>query len=59
MAGEFLSVECPDCGNEQTLYGKAASEVHCAVCGTTLATPTGGEAAIAGEVLETVESRPE
>ncbi|PSQ58768.1 30S ribosomal protein S27e [Halobacteriales archaeon SW_7_71_33] len=59
MPGEFLSVECPDCGNEQTLYGKAASEVHCAVCGTTLATPTGGEAEITGEVLETVESRPE
>ncbi len=59
MPGDFVTVECPDCGNEQTLYDKAASEVHCAVCGTTLATPTGGEAALAGEVVAVVEDRPE
>jgi len=59
MPGDFVTVECPDCGNEQTLYAKAASEVHCAVCGTRLATPTGGEAEIAGEVLEVVQDRPE
>jgi small subunit ribosomal protein S27e len=59
MPGDFLTVECPDCGNEQTLYGKAASAVHCAVCGTTLATPTGGEADLAGEIVEVVQDRPE
>ena len=57
MAGNFFSVECADCENEQVLFGKAASEISCAVCGSTLATPAGGEADIHGEVLETVESR--
>lgn len=57
MAGNFYTVKCPDCENEQTVFGKAASEVACAVCGHTLARPTGGKAAIEGEVVETVESR--
>jgi small subunit ribosomal protein S27e len=57
MAGSFFRVECPDCENEQVIFGKAASEVSCAVCGSTLATPTGGEARFQGEVVETVEAR--
>jgi len=57
MAGNFLRVECPDCENEQVVFGKAASEVACAVCGQTLVRPTGGEAAVEGEVLEVVEDR--
>lgn len=57
MAGSFYNVECPDCENEQTVFGKASSEVACAVCGTTLARPTGGEADFTGEVVETVEAR--
>ncbi|WP_226012794.1 30S ribosomal protein S27e [Halomicrobium salinisoli] len=57
MAGNFVTVTCPDCENEQTLFEKAATEVDCAVCGHTLARPTGGLAAIEGEVTEVVESR--
>jgi small subunit ribosomal protein S27e len=57
MAGSYLRVECPDCGNEQTLFQKAASEVRCAVCGSTLATPTGGKADLTGDVTEVVEAR--
>ncbi|WP_136717874.1 30S ribosomal protein S27e [Halorientalis salina] len=57
MAGNFFSVECPDCENEQTVFGKAATEVTCAVCGHTLARPTGGLSAIEGEIVETVEAR--
>ncbi|MFB6082699.1 MAG: 30S ribosomal protein S27e [Halorientalis sp.] len=57
MAGNFYSVACPDCENEQIVFGKAATEVACAVCGHQLATPTGGEAAIEGEITETVEAR--
>jgi small subunit ribosomal protein S27e len=57
MAGNFLRVRCDDCENEQVLFGKAAGDVSCAVCGSTLATPTGGEAEIHGEVVETVEAR--
>ena len=57
MAGSFLLVECPECGNEQTVFSKAATEVACAECGTTLVRPAGGEATIEGAVLETVEHR--
>ena len=57
MAGNFFRVQCPDCENEQVVFGKAASAVNCAVCGSTLATPTGGEAQFQGEVVETVETR--
>ena len=57
MAGNFFSLRCDDCENEQAVFGKAASVVDCAVCGSTLATPTGGEADFHGEVLETVQAR--
>ena len=57
MAGNFYQVRCPDCENEQVVFGKASSVVNCAVCGTTLARPTGGDAEFAGEVTETVENR--
>lgn len=57
MAGNFYKVQCPDCENEQTVFGKASSEVNCVVCGHNLATPTGGKAEINGDVLETIASR--
>ncbi|MDL5363764.1 30S ribosomal protein S27e [Halalkalicoccus sp. NIPERK01] len=57
MAGNFYAVECPDCENEQIVFDKASSEVACAVCGHTLARPTGGKADIDGEIVETVERR--
>ena len=57
MAGSFIRVRCDDCENEQVLFGKASGTVNCAVCGSTLATPTGGEADILGDVVETVEAR--
>jgi len=57
MAGSFLRVACPDCENEQIVFGTAATEVACEVCGHVLARPTGGEAAIEGDVTETVEAR--
>jgi small subunit ribosomal protein S27e len=57
MAGNFYKVRCADCENEQVVFGKAATVVNCAVCGTTLATPTGGDAEFTGEVVETVEER--
>jgi small subunit ribosomal protein S27e len=57
MAGSFYRVTCPDCENEQIVFGRAASEVACQVCGHVLARPTGGEASLEGEVVETVEAR--
>ncbi|MFB6297930.1 MAG: 30S ribosomal protein S27e [Salinirussus sp.] len=59
MTGEFYRVACPDCENEQVVFGKAATEVACQVCGHVLARPTGGKAALLGEIVETVERRPE
>ncbi len=57
MPGNFVRVRCPDCENEQVLFERASSAVDCAVCGSTLATPAGGEADLHGEVVETVEAR--
>ncbi len=57
MAGNFYRVACPDCGNEQVVFGKAATEVSCAVCGHALVQPTGGKASIEAEIVETVEDR--
>ncbi|MBP1985548.1 30S ribosomal protein S27e [Halolamina salifodinae] len=57
MTGSFLTVVCPDCENEQVVFQKASTTVNCAVCGTTLATPTGGKADIDGEVTDVVEAR--
>jgi len=57
MAGNFYTVRCPDCENEQVVFGKAATPVACAVCGTTLARPTSGKAVFDGEVVETTEHR--
>lgn len=59
MAGSFYRVACPDCGNEQVVFGKVSTVVNCAVCGSTLATPTGGKAAFEGEIVEVVEARAE
>jgi len=57
MAGSFYRVKCPDCENEQTIFGRASTEVACAVCGHTLARPTGGDADIEGEVIDVVAAR--
>jgi small subunit ribosomal protein S27e len=57
MAGSFITVACPDCESEQTVFEKASSEVACAVCGHTLAHPTGGKADLEGEVTGVVEAR--
>lgn len=57
MAGNFLTVRCSDCENEQTAFENAATEVSCAVCGTTLVRPAGGKAEIDHDVVETVEAR--
>jgi small subunit ribosomal protein S27e len=57
MPGSFHRVGCPDCENEQIVFGRAATTVSCVVCGHTLARPTGGKADIEGEHVETVEGR--
>jgi small subunit ribosomal protein S27e len=41
---KFLIVKCKDCGNSQTIFNRATTSVNCAVCGATMARPTGGKA---------------
>ncbi|XVH30711.1 30S ribosomal protein S27e [Haloferacaceae archaeon DSL9] len=57
MAGNYVRIKCGDCENEQIVFEKSATTVNCAVCGTTLAVPTGGKARIEHEIVETVEAR--
>ena len=59
MAGSFYRLACPDCENEQVVFGKPSSEVACAVCGHVLARPTGGKGTFDAEVVEVVERRTE
>ena len=59
MAGSFYRISCPDCGNEQPVFGKVSSTVSCAVCGHTIAEPTGGKSAFHGEIVAVVEHRTE
>ena len=50
----FLIVKCPDCSGEQVMFSRPATTVSCSVCGATLATPTGGKAALRGEIVRPV-----
>ena len=52
---KFLRVKCPQCNNEQTIFGKAATEVKCLVCGKVLAEPTGGNAKVLAKIIEVLE----
>ena len=47
----FWIVKCPDCSGEQTIFSRPSTTVNCTVCGATLATPTGGLAALRAERL--------
>ena len=47
----FLSVKCQDCGNEQTVFSKSNTAISCAICGATLARPTGGKVMIRGTII--------
>ncbi len=51
----FLRVKCPDCGNEQVVFSRAAVVVRCNICGTALAEPTGGKTKIKGEEVVVLE----
>ena len=51
----FLRVKCSDCGNEQIIFSHVANVVHCNVCGEVIAEPTGGKAAIKGEIVAALE----
>ena len=55
MAQNFLKVECGECGNQQKIYSRPASEVECMVCSEPIAKPTGGKAELNGKVVSELE----
>lgn len=49
---KFLKVKCTKCRNEQITFSKPAMQVLCLVCGSVLATPTGGQADFKTKIIE-------
>ncbi len=43
---KFLRVKCA-CGNEQNVFGNAAKEIKCLVCGAVIANSTGSRVNVA------------
>ncbi len=50
----WIKVKCHDCGKEQIIFGRAATQVTCNTkdCSAVLAIPTGGKAAVKAEIIE-------
>ena len=53
-ASRFVLVRCRDCSREQVVFRRPATTVNCTICGSLLATPTGGLGHFRGEVLRAV-----
>ncbi|MDI6724392.1 MAG: 30S ribosomal protein S27e [Methanobacterium sp.] len=51
----FLRVKCLDCGNQQTVFDHAASNVQCIICGKTLVKPKGGKSKIVAQIIEVLD----
>jgi len=54
LKSRFIKVKCT-CGNEQTIFGSAASVVKCMNCDAILARPTGGKADIKTKIVKVLE----
>ena len=52
---KFVVIKCPDCSSEQITFERASSPVTCRICGSTLATPTGGQLNFKAEIVRSVE----
>ena len=52
---KFIKVRCPNCKNEQVIFGKSASDVKCLVCGRMIAKSTGGKTAVRARILEVLD----
>ena len=48
---KFIKVKCQDCGNEQIVFSRPATNVQCTVCGATLVKPSGGKGIVQGTVV--------
>jgi small subunit ribosomal protein S27e len=51
----FLKVKCNDCGNEQVIFGNAASNVKCLVCEKPMAQATAGKTDVKGTVVSVMD----
>jgi len=54
VKSRFIIVKCK-CGNEQNIFGSAASVVNCTNCDAILARPTGGKADIKTKIIKVLE----
>lgn len=52
---KFVKVRCADCGNEQVVFSRPATEVACLVCDAVLARPRGGVGEFKAEIVGTFE----
>lgn len=51
---KFYMVQCPECGNEQTVFSHVAVVVKCNICTRELALPTGGKSEILSEKVREI-----
>ena len=51
MSGNFIRVNCTDCGYETILFDRASASISCSICGATLAKPAGGKADLSGSTV--------
>jgi small subunit ribosomal protein S27e len=49
---KFLKVQCPECNNEQVIFGCPSTVVKCTVCGKVLAEPRASKGLIKAKILE-------
>ena len=52
---KFIKVRCSKCKNEQVVFGKAAMNIKCLVCGKDIAESTGGKIKAKARILEVLD----
>jgi len=52
---KFVRVRCPKCNAEQTIFGKATTNVRCLSCNYLLAKPAASKSKIRAKVLEVLK----
>lgn len=52
--GKFVKIRCK-CKNEQIVFDKTATEIHCLVCGELLGKPRGGKTDFVVRPLEVLK----
>jgi small subunit ribosomal protein S27e len=51
-SSKFLKITCPNCSNEQVIFGKVSSKVKCLSCKKMIAKPSGGKTIVMAKVKE-------